>query len=85
MIITLHLVQSDDVITLHLVQAKRKLINHMTLGQLSGDTFCPVSMVMARPFGTRPAVLCFFTSRTDTTGMHTCLRKHKRTKSELLR
>lgn len=34
-------------------------------------TFWPVSMVMARPLGTNPAVLCFFTSRTDTTGIHT--------------
>lgn len=38
-------------------------------------TFCPVSMVMARPFGTRPAVLCFFTSRTDTTGIQTFTKK----------
>lgn len=37
----------------------------------SACTFWPVSMVMARPLGTNPAVLCFFTSRTDTTGMHT--------------
>lgn len=35
-------------------------------------TFCPVSMVIARPLGTRPAVLCFLTSRTDTTGIQTC-------------
>lgn len=39
--------------------------------ELSG-TFCAVSMVIARPFGTRPAVLCFFTRRTETTGMQTC-------------
>lgn len=34
-------------------------------------TFRPVSMVMARPLGTRPAVLCFFTSLTDSTGTAT--------------
>jgi len=27
---------------------------------------------MARPLGTSPAVLCFFTSLTETTGMATC-------------
>lgn len=34
-------------------------------------TFRPVSVVIARPLGTRPAVLCFFTSLTETTGMAT--------------
>lgn len=34
-------------------------------------TFWPVSVVIAKPLGTRPAVLCFFTSLTVTTGMAT--------------
>lgn len=34
-------------------------------------TFCPVSVVIAKPLGTRPAVLCFFTSLTETTGIAT--------------
>lgn len=34
-------------------------------------TFWLVSVVIAKPLGTRPAVLCFFTNRTDATGMAT--------------
>lgn len=56
-------------------QADRLLEKQGMLGdRLAGSvcaTFWPVSMVMARPLGTNPAVLCFFTSRTDTTGIHT--------------
>lgn len=55
------------------VDARYRCVGSFTLGRWLKwtSTFCPVSMVMARPFGTRPAVLCFFTSRTDTTGIHT--------------
>lgn len=34
-------------------------------------TFWLLSVVIAKPLGTRPAVLCFFTNRTDATGMAT--------------
>lgn len=44
-------------------------------------TFWLDSVVIASPLGTRPAVLCFFTSRTDTTGMATWKIKEKRVPS----
>lgn len=38
-------------------------------------TFWPVSVVIAKPLGTSPAVLCFFTSLTETTGIATWMEK----------
>lgn len=68
------------------VDARHRCVGSFTLGRWLNwtSTFCPVSMVMARPFGTRPAVLCFFTSRTDTTGIHTW-RVNVRTASLIFR
>lgn len=48
-------------------------------------TFCPVSVVIAKPLGTSPAVLCFFTSRTETTGMATYTGGKNDTKTTFIR
>lgn len=42
-------------------------------------TFWPVSVVIAKPLGTSPAVLCFFTSLTETTGIATYMENDTKT------